>query len=295
MRSTTALAAGLATLALATNTLAQDPPAPTPTPAGDGALPVAYAQRPLTLPEMTISPEMNVQVSHFEVGGSGFFGGAINVFFLEVGGSFGIMDDLMVEARPLGFVAGDVDTDYSRFQIGATYRFLKEPLEMGARFRFQIDNGGNLYLNPGLPMRIHAGDAVRIDTGVEFTGFLPTGGGDPSALIAGVHTDFLRPSGFFLLPSVEAGIPFDIAFNIVDEVFLGLSTGYGIGDLSEPADASFMPLGFFVGGTVPGEKGPLVDIGGSFGFPYFLIGSNDENPTTELWAVGVTARGFIQL
>src|SRR5262249_6426635 len=163
---------------------------------------------------------------------------------------------LTVEARPGGIIAGDVKTDYTRFEVGATYRFLKGPVEIGARFRFEIDNRANLLFNPMLPIRIHAAKIVRIDTGVNFTGLVPTkscptfalpGGGsatsagcrdDAAAGLTGIYTDFLRPA--------EAGIPLDIAFQIVEPAFIGLSTGYGIADFAHNVgDESFMPLGVF--------------------------------------------------
>src|SRR5262249_29259180 len=78
-------------------------------------------------------------------GGDLGFVGTITVGSMEAGASYGILDDLTVEAHPLGFVAGDVDTDYTRFELGATYRFFKnEMFDVGARFRMQIDNGANL-------------------------------------------------------------------------------------------------------------------------------------------------------
>jgi hypothetical protein len=78
-------------------------------------------------------------------------------------------------------------------------------------------------------------------------------------------------------------------------MFLGVSTGYGILTFEEAGESSFMPLGLFAGGTVPGEDGPLADIGASFGFPLFLFGASEGNPVTELWTVGMSVRGFLYL
>ena len=286
MRLSHRLALTFALLTAANEALAQDaaPPPVTPAVEPEPAMkqPIAYVERPLTLPAMALSPQLDAAIARADFGGN-----ASTAFQMELAGSFGITDDLMVEARPGGFIAGDVDFDYTRFQLGVTYRFLKDPVEIGARFRFQIDNSATLAFNPGLPVRIHAGKLVRIDTGVNFTGAVPTDGGDAVAALSGIATDFLKPA--------EAGIPLDVSFQIIDPVFVGLSTGYGILSFEEPADFSYMPLGFFAGGTVPGDEGPLADIGASFGFPFFLLGASNENPNTELWLIGLTVRGFLYL
>ena len=106
-------------------------------------------------------------------------------------------------------------------------------------------------------------------------------------MLGGLTFDYLKPA--------EAGIPLDVSFQIADPVFLGFTTGYGVLSLRDAGEASFMPLGAFAGGTVPGEEGPLVDIGASFGFPIFLLGLSDGNPNTELWTAGMTVRGFLYL
>jgi hypothetical protein len=282
MRTVPRLTIGLATLMLAARASAQ--PLPADPAGGEMKQPVAYAERPLTLPAMTLSPELNVQIIHVDLGGLGSGTGA----GIEVGASFGILDDLMVDARPLGFITGEGGTAYSRFQIGVTYRFLEGPVEIGVQFRSQIDNDRAFAFNPGLPVRIHAGHIVRIDTGLNFNLVVPTAENDkPLAQLAGVQTDVLR--------AAEIGVPFDIAFQIVPQMFLGLTTGFGMGNFNNPINSILMPLSFFAGGTVPGDQGPLVDIGASFGFPLFVLGESSGNPNTEVWGIGLTARGFLYL
>jgi hypothetical protein len=106
-------------------------------------------------------------------------------------------------------------------------------------------------------------------------------------MLGGAVTDYLKPA--------EAGIPLDVALQVADLMFVGVSTGYGVLTFEEAADSSFMPLGLFVGGTVPGRDGPVADIGASAGFPLFLLGAGDANPITELWTAGITVRGFLYL
>lgn len=93
--------------------------------------------------------------------------------------------------------------------------------------------------------------------------------------------------------ALEAGIPLVISFNLGDHFFLGASTGIAILDFSR-ADWSFvMPLGVLAGFTVEGSKGPLLDVGGSFGFPYFLTPGLSNAISTEFWSVGLTGRLYL--
>jgi hypothetical protein len=304
MRQPLGLALCLAIVTTAMNALAQDglfpppgrpppppdapPPLDTPppdTPAIDaetGKQPIAYAGRPLTLPRKTFSPQLDAAVSRAEAGRV-----SATIWQMEVAGSYGVSDDLTVEVRAGGFITGDVDTDYTRFLLGATYRFVDGPVEISGRFRLQVDNNANVGLNPALVVRVHGGDAVRLDTGVNFTAVIPTDSGDPVAALGGAITDYLKPA--------EVGVPLDISFQVAEPMFVGLSTGYGILTFEDAGQGSFMPLGLFAGGTVPGDDGPIADIGASFGFPLFLLGSSSDNPNTNLWTAGITVRGFLYL
>jgi hypothetical protein len=307
MRQPPRLALCLAIVTTATNVLAQDgffprrtsqppetepppatrpaldePPPDPPAVADPGRQPIAYAGRTLTLPAKTFSTQLDAALSRAEAGRA-----SLSLFQTELAGSYGVTDDLTVEVRPGGFVTGDVDPDYTRFLLGATYRFLDGPVEVGARFRFQVDSNANVGLNPALVVRVHGGNAIRLDTGINFAAVIPTDGATPVAALGGAFTDYLKQA--------EAGIPLDIAFQVAEPMFVGFSTGYGILTFEDAGQSSFMPLGLFAGGTVPGDDGPVTDIGVSFGFPLFLLGSSGENPNTNLWTAGITVRGFLYL
>jgi hypothetical protein len=276
----------LATLTTATHVLAQDAAFPADMPPPDppeAKQPVAYVERPLTLPAMTLSPQLDAAFSRVDTGRD-----SAAIMQMEAAGSFGITDDLMVELRPGGFVFGDVDADYTRFQFGIASRWLDGPVvELGARSRVQVDSNAIVSINPAIVMRIHAGKVVRIDTGLNFAVAMPTDRGESVIALAGLPFDYLKP--------VEAGIPLDVSFQLAEPVFLGFTTGYGVLTFEGASESSFMPLGIFAGGTVPGEQGPLADIGASFGLPLFLLGASEGNPNTELWTAGITVRGFLYL
>ena len=69
------------------------------------------------------------------------------------------------------------------------------------------------------------------------------------------------------------------------------------------ADASYLyvlsggtvSFGFFGGGTIPGPRGPLADIGMSFGLPLFLFGASADNPNADVWTLNFTGRLHYQL
>lgn len=256
----------------------------------DGDLPYAHVDRPLTLPEMYLAPSLGFANLHIE---SGPF--SANAIIIAAGARFGITDDFEVEATPLTLQFGDVDEGYSFFMAGATYRFLKEEFEMAGRLRFAINTNPDLFINPSLPMRLHAGDIVRLDTGVNFTLVLPDGG-DATPALAGIG-GLTSPTGGLLGAGIEPGIPLNVDFQIVREFWAGLGTGFGAADMGEFGDSIFVPVGFRAGGTIPGgDDEPLVDIDGGFSFPYFIFSNPAvDNPVSEIWQFGVNGTVFLPL
>jgi hypothetical protein len=256
---------------------------------------VQYVERPLTLPEMTLAPEFGASVTHLEFSA---FGGsfAANLINLNAGASFGIIDDLTAYVVPLVMTIGtasgaDPDIAYGTFRLGAIYRFLKtEVADIGAQLEFGATGSIDLiHLTGKLPILLRLGDVVRIDTGVALSGFFPVNGGNAAGGLAGISSS---PSQAGI---ATAGLPVDVAFQVAEPVFLGINTGLGIADFEKAGDSLFSPLGAFVGGTVASEDKALLDIKGTFSFPYFLIGEDPEPPLTNIWAVGLDARAYIDL
>lgn len=286
MRSTICAgwASAIATCAVASHALALEPPDPEP--ADSAELPVAFVERPLTLPGVTLAPRVGFSAQHVDLGdGGGLFDLSYTAFLLEAGLDVGIVDDFMVEVTPLSLVFGDVETDYGAFRLGAVFRFLDlSAVEMAARFRFFLDSGKNIVLNPGIPMRIHGGDIVRVDTGINVGVFVP----DEGDVFAG----FATASPLLLLNS--AGIPLDVTFQIADPAFVGASTGFGLATF-EDSDSIFIPLGFRAGGTIPGDSGPIGDISAAFSFPAFGLPAAEDPVVTEIWNLSFGAQFFIGL
>ena len=244
-------------------------------------MPLPFAERPLTLPRMTLAPEVSLDVAHVALGGLGSATSA----GMEIGAHFGILDDLEVGAvvLPLEF---SPDFAYGNPRLEATFRFLKGTVEMGARLRtlFGIHSGNTgVVIEPGLPILIHIGEAARIDTGV----FVPMAfGTSPGDLPAQSNT------------TIGLNIPFQFIYDVVPEFHIGVNTGFGIYDFAHAGDEIYIPLGFVVGYAIGNEKGPLVDIDPYFKLPLFArpgTGSGQDNIFTGIWQTGIAATVYLYL
>jgi hypothetical protein len=242
-------------------------------------MPLPFAQRPLTLPRMTLAPEAEVGVTHFSLGSFG----SITGFGLELGAHFGILDDLEVGAvvLPIDFAP---DFRYGNPRVEGTFRFLKGTVEMGARLRATIateSGASGVILEPGLPMLFHITEAARLDTGV----FVPMAfGAGVGPFSAGGHT------------VVGVNIPVQFIYDVIPELHIGARTGLGMVDFGHAGESFYIPLGLVAGYAIGNEKGPLVDIDPFFTFPYFAIpGSSGDKVVTALWQTGVTATVYLYL
>lgn len=264
-------------------------------------LPVPWVERPLTLPEMTLSPEFTLPITHLELEGV-----ALNAFGLNLGAGFGITDDFMVDLTPLTMLIARADVDlgggtvsdtevyYGTFRAGATYRFVAtEAADIGGRFEFGATGATeSMHLTAGLPVLLRLEKVVRIDTGVFWSLRLPTNGASVDAMLGTVGGG-INPN---LFVGAAAGIPVSLTVQIAEPFFAGLDTGFGIGSFRGDVDNStFMPLGIHVGGTIAQDRSPLVDLSAGFSFPLFLLGVDASPPTTEIWQVGLAARAYIPI
>jgi hypothetical protein len=266
-------------------------------------LPVRFVDRPLTLPQRVLAPEFGFALTHFEFD---LLGGriALNGVGLNLGVSYGIVDDFTVDITPFtllvdtasGGTASQTTVYYGTFRLGGTYRFAKSAYaEIGGRLEFGATGANDtIHLSWGLPVVFRAPRILRIDTGVMFTALLPVG--HNTGLIQPQNDIALAAIGptVPLVPQVSPGIPFDLTVQIVDQFFAGFDTGFGIVSFRGPVDQScFAPLGFHAGGTaVVGRS--LLDIVGSFSFPLFLLGA-EKPPFTNIWQVGLNVKAHIPL
>jgi hypothetical protein len=274
------------TLACSSTALAQDEE--------DDGLPISSSQRPLTLPELTLRTDVTGADYHFSLGP---FGSA-DIGLIAFGVGFGILDDLEIDATVVPLFVGDDISDndvvFANPLLGATYRFVDEEIvDVGASLTFSIPVADDRFfgMSPGIPVRLFLGDIARLDTGVYFSVLVPVSDelndGDTIGQWAGTSPAPVP------LPSGEPGIPIRFTINAVEYFFLGMRSGFGIADFGEPADTFFIPLGWQVGGTVPLDDQPLMDIGWFFDFPILFRPAVEDRPfveadkvVTEYWVMG---------
>jgi hypothetical protein len=278
MRTTLRAAAGcVSILAYAAGASADDATA------SGGRLPVAFVERGLTLPKMILAPEVDFGVGR--LGG----GTIVNLTAL---GQFSITDDLTVRATvvPLQLSPtlyyGNVDNPGPT--VGATYRFLRGDVEVGVSADLGITayEATGFYFDPGLPVHIHFGSRVRLDTGA----FLPV------QTIPGARTGLGPAPGNTTL--FEVNVPVRVAVQILEPVHVGAMTGFRAA-FNPPAgnfgDTIGIPLGVFAGYAIAGAKGPIVDIDPFFSWFQFLSGTPRNTVDASDFEVGVAVTGYLYL
>lgn len=258
-------------------------------------LPVPYASRPLTLPARMISPQLSGSLLHEE--GLGLLGGT-NIVGLNLGASYGVIDDLTVYATPLTMsVVTSTRTDpipyYGTLRVGGIYRFVHtEDVDVGVQL--ELGGAGKFFFfhaTAAVPVLFRIGHVVRIDTGVAFTMLFPTTRSrrvDGALASAGEGFDY---------PTSVAGFPIGVAIQPIDPIFFGVRTGLGIASLrGNVANTIYVPLGVFFGGTICSNTNhPIADITARFDFPFFLYGGAYDLPVTQAWTTGLDARLYFQL
>jgi hypothetical protein len=266
---------GLAMIAGASSARAEEPPK-----AGE-KMPLPFAQRPLTLPAMTLAPELGFGVTHLSIQGVDF-GNSVG---MDIGAHFGITDDFEVGATVLPIQLSP-DFSYENPTVEATYRFLKGSVEMGARLRalFSFKRGeSGVGLQPGVVMLAHLGEAARLDVGA----YVQLAFGPANGLIGGGGKT-----------TVGLNVPVQFIYDVIPELHVGATTGIGIFDFSQAGDSFYIPLGFVAGYAIGNEKGPLVDIDPYFRFPYFAVpgtGSGQDKIFSGIWQTGLAATVYLYL
>jgi hypothetical protein len=265
--------------------------------AGDQEYPVSFVERPLTLPKFTLAPSLELDVTHVGVAGPG--GGSLTSAGMQIGATFGITDNIEVGtilvpvqfnngagfgAVPVvGFVGEEGTPGYLSFY--GTFRFLHtEMLDLGARLRVEIVTNSvtGAVIEPSVPLLLHIGKIGRLDAEL------------------GIPITVLSTSASFGVvggTQVAAGldVPIKLAFDIIEPLHVGVSTGVKVDDFSQAGASTAIPLGVFMGYAI-GEKRPLIDIDPFFNFYQFITpgdGLFDHKVNPGVFVVGVSARGYV--
>jgi hypothetical protein len=270
---------------------------------GESEYPVSYVERPLTLPRLTLAPFGEIDITRIGVdttsGGVTIKGEAV-VAGMQIGAAFGITKDLEVGAVVLpiqfnngagygGLFVGEEGT-LAQPSVFATFRFLHQPIfDLGARLRVQfvvprndIGLGAGAIIEPSIPFLLHIGKIGRFDAevGVPITVLSTTVGIGPTTT---TH--------------VAAGIdvPLRLAFDIIEPLHVGVSTGVVVEDFGDAGVTTRIPLGIFMGYAV-GEKRPIVDIDPFFSFFDFLTpggGPFGDKVNPGIFVAGISVRGYV--
>ncbi len=243
-------------------------------------LPVPYVERGITNPAAILSPELDFDISKI-----GFLGGngAPIVGTMALGSGYSVTDDFGLRAT-LFVLQFNQPFQLASAAMGATYRFVKGDFEAAAALDwiYQTPSNGNgnagMVILPSVPLHVHFGRVARLDV----TPTLP-----------------ISTAGVYIAPAVAAGggkttmgvdVPVQLAFQIVDQLHLGVTTGLDMTfnpdstDVIVPnvpappptshlrfGDTFFIPLGFQIGVAVPGPKGPILDMTPFFEWPGLLV------------------------
>jgi hypothetical protein len=285
-RSGSALAIALLSITTVTLPANADPPE-----SGALRLPIAEAQRPITIPQLILEPGLQFEADRFTRQD-------VTAFYYNLGLSagFGITDDLSVRALVLplqlggppgsgGFHYGQTTEDRGP-SVGATYRLVHGVLELGLQLDLRaltVQDDSGVAIIPGVAMRVHAGDRARIDL-------------DPNVNVTLQRETGTPPPGG---PTTATGnlvridVPFTALVNLLENVDVGITTGATIEDVSQAKTSTSVPLGFFAGCTIPGRRGPLFEFTPYLTFPFLFMPAATSHTNTNEYIVGVTFTGFL--
>jgi hypothetical protein len=233
----------------------------------NGSQPVAYVERPLTMPSLSLAPTAQVIVDKLSqqtlmtLAGLDIKDAKDLHLTLNVGFRFGI-----VESIEIGGIVAPVEllpkAAYGNPSLWGKFRFVKGVFELAANFGTTfithdaknpqlalpvVGSNAGILLEPGLLSRIHLGSKAKLDIGALVPIELGAGGQD-----------------------LGLKAPVQIAVNIIESVYVGADSGFGITSITKaPALSSYVPLGLIAGYTLEGAKGPTLDVGALFLWPKF--------------------------
>jgi hypothetical protein len=147
----------------------------------------------------------------------------------------GVTRDLEIFAGPVIQTHDPIAHDPA---LGVLYRLVRGRVEVGGTAYGDLSVFGKdkqATIGVGLPLRIHAGDRVAVDTGA-------------IALIE-------------VLPDTAVGakVPVGLTVSATRKLFFGVSSGVTLADFTDAADTLQIPVGGTVGCTIARHQRPLLD------------------------------------
>jgi hypothetical protein len=250
-------------------------------------LPVAAAERPLTLPRLVLRPSIDFDVTH-ETG--------VAYPNLDLSVALGITDWLVVRATVLPlqlspFHYGE-DSEYVGPRAGATIRFLKGVVEMGLSADagpYTLQNITGVVIEPGIPVYIHASKKTRISTGLDLTirDYKQTVRLVAANTVVGTET-----SQSFTSETLQ--IPVAVLYNIVDTFYV--SANSGVEHVFRSSNqVTQIPVGVAAAYTIAGKQGPLLQLEPFFTFFSILTPGSSDATHTASWRLGLNVDAYFYL
>jgi hypothetical protein len=177
----------------------------------------------------------NQTVQGFQAGN---FSNAVATF--RTGAAFVPVENLEVG---IGFPFAGDGRGVDDIPVWATYQFFgNDTVEIGGRFAMFLPAQTEFGMQFGIPVAIHLGDSMKIDTGMFFS----------MAFFDDIYT--------------RLNIPARLTYQITDEIFVGGVVGFDLPDF----DSFNMIFGFHGGYTLAIDEA-IIDFGLSFTWPGFII------------------------
>ncbi len=204
----------------------------------------SFAPRRMTLPKYTLRlddgpywplPSGLVELSFIDTGPQHDTRTALNF-----GAGFGLLESLEVGAHVVKYS----NSTFFAPSVYGLFRFLDKDAELGAYAEITPRLGDSPTFLVGMPVSVHLGESVRLDTGPFMLFPLET------------NTDAV-----FIAP-------LQVPINVTPEVYLGPEAGFTWVEF----DQSDFLLGFFAGYTLTTARGTWGDFGGRFRVPSTEVG-----------------------
>jgi hypothetical protein len=225
---------------------------------------------------------------------------------LALAASYGLTDDLTIRATllplqlagpgPSAFRYGQVsDSANVGPLVGVSYALRRDRVEVAlsldAGFS-TIPNSAGLLFTPGVPVRIHAGKGIRVDTGV----YLPFSRlASTSTVATSPSTTPAEATSNVFTDTLGLTIPASILYDITEPLHVGVGTAFQVGDVSEWSSTAAVPLSLFTGYAIAGKEGPLLDIDPFLTFPALLTPGAPKTTDAKDFMVGLSLGGFLYL
>jgi hypothetical protein len=245
---------------------------------GGQRYPLAYVDRPLTLPSISLSPDVSFDATQIVKDPNTATKTLQTNLAFSGGFGFGITDDLEVRAS-IGTLQFTPTFNYLEPRLGATYRFVgADQFNMGVHAEatvLTLAGAAGARFALAIPFLIRLGSSARLDLAP----------GAPVTIQEKKATTF----------GLE--VPVSFAFQIVEPIHIGARTSATITDFSAPGRNLVIPLGFFLGISLGSER-PIVELDPYFTWTEFATpGAQLDNNKLSIdkFSAGLTARLYLYL